>query len=77
MDIPAGGALNLGYELVSFLGGFGYGYRLHYAGVFHEIPRIDEARLTEFFAREVLAFLVGLELLSPEWAERILLMVRY
>jgi Putative transposase len=42
------------------------------AGVFHEIPRIDDARLTEIFAREVLSFLVGRELLSPEWAERIL-----
>lgn len=30
------------------------------------------ARLDEIFSREVLAFLVGRELLSPEWAERIL-----
>ena len=42
------------------------------AGVFHKIPRIDDARLAEIFAREVLAFLVGRRLLSPEWAERIL-----
>jgi len=42
------------------------------AGVFHEIPRIDDSRLAEIFAREVLAFLVGRELLSPEWAERLL-----
>jgi hypothetical protein len=37
-----------------------------------KIPRIDDSRLAEIFAREVLAFLVGRELLSPEWAERIL-----
>ncbi|MCJ7588233.1 MAG: metallophosphoesterase family protein [Candidatus Aminicenantes bacterium] len=42
------------------------------AGVFHEIPRIDDSRLAEIFAREVLADLVRKELLSPEWAERIL-----
>ncbi len=42
------------------------------AGVFHKIPRIDDSRLAEIFAREVLTFLVGRELLSPEWAERIL-----
>jgi hypothetical protein len=42
------------------------------AGVFHKIPRIDDSRLTEIFAREVLAMLVRKELLSPEWAERIL-----
>jgi hypothetical protein len=42
------------------------------AGVFHKIPRIDDSRLAEIFAREVLAFLVGRELLSPDWAERIL-----
>jgi len=42
------------------------------AGVFHKIPRIDDSRLAEVFAREVLSFLVGRELLSPEWAERIL-----
>jgi len=42
------------------------------AGVFHEIPRIDDARLAEIFAREVLAMLVRKELLSPEQAERIL-----
>jgi len=34
--------------------------------------RIDDSRLTEIFAREVLAMLVRKELLSPEWAERIL-----
>jgi hypothetical protein len=42
------------------------------AGVFHEIPRIDDARLAEIFAREVLSFLVGREILSPEWAERLI-----
>jgi hypothetical protein len=42
------------------------------AGVFHKIPHIDETRLAALFAREVLAFLVGKELLSPEWAERLL-----
>jgi hypothetical protein len=42
------------------------------AGVFHKIPRIDDVRLAEIFAREVLEFLVRKELLSPEWAERIL-----
>ena len=41
-------------------------------GVFHIIPRIDDARLAEIFAREVLANLVCKELLSPEWVERIL-----
>jgi hypothetical protein len=42
------------------------------AGVFHRISRIDDSRLAEIFAREVLADLVGRELLSPEWAKRIL-----
>jgi len=42
------------------------------AGVFHQIPRIDDSRLAEIFAREVLAMLVGHKLLSPEWAERLL-----
>jgi hypothetical protein len=42
------------------------------AGVFHKIPRIDDSRLAEIFAREVLAMLVRKELLSPEWAERLL-----
>jgi len=42
------------------------------AGLFHKIPRIDDSRLAELFAREVLAMLVGKELLSPEWAKRIL-----
>jgi hypothetical protein len=36
------------------------------AGVFHKIPRIDDSRQVEIFAREVLSFLVGWELLSPE-----------
>ena len=36
-------------------------------GVFHHILRLDEV-----FAREVLGFLVGRELLIPEWAERLL-----
>jgi ribosomal protein S27E len=42
------------------------------AGIFHKIPRIDDSRLAELFAREVLAALVRRELLSPEWAARIL-----
>lgn len=42
------------------------------AGAFHKVPRIDDSRLGELFAREVLADLVRKELLSPEWAERIL-----
>ena len=42
------------------------------AGVFHKIPQIDDSRLAEIFAREVLSFLVSRELLIPEWAERIL-----
>jgi ribosomal protein S27E len=42
------------------------------AGIFHRLPRLDDARLAEIFAREVLALLVGKGLLSPEWAERIL-----
>jgi len=36
------------------------------AGVFHLVPRIDDSRLEEIFAREVLAFLVRRELLSPD-----------
>ena len=42
------------------------------AGVFHKVARFDDSRLAEFFAREVLSDLVRKELLSPEWAERIL-----
>jgi len=41
-------------------------------GRFRLIPRIDDARLAEIFAREVFKLLVGKGLLSPEWAERIL-----
>jgi len=41
------------------------------AGVFQKVSRIDDTRLAEFFAREVLGFLVHKELLSPEWAERL------
>ena len=40
-------------------------------GVFHLVPRIDNARLEEIFAREVLAFLVRKELLSPDkWPDK-------
>jgi hypothetical protein len=39
---------------------------------FARIRRIDDSRLAEIFAREVLADLVRKELLSPEWAERLL-----
>jgi hypothetical protein len=42
------------------------------SGVFHKISRIDDSRLAELFAREVLTDLVSRELLSPEWGERIL-----
>ena len=42
------------------------------AGVFYKILRIDDLRLAEVFAREVLSMLVRKDLLSPEWAERIL-----
>jgi hypothetical protein len=42
------------------------------AGGFHLIPRMDDSRLAEIFAREVLMSLVGKELISPEWGERIL-----
>lgn len=42
------------------------------AGAFHKVSRIDDSRLAELFARDVLGFLVGRELLSPEWAERLL-----
>ena len=42
------------------------------AGIFHRLPRLDDARLAEIFGREVLALLVSKGLLSPEWAERIL-----
>jgi hypothetical protein len=41
-------------------------------GVVHKIPRLDDSRLAALFAREVLADLVRKELLSPEWAEKIL-----
>jgi hypothetical protein len=42
------------------------------AGVFQRMSSFDDVRLSEVFAREVLGFLVGRELLSPEWAERLL-----
>jgi len=41
-------------------------------GVFHKIPRIDNLRPAEIFARGAPAMLVRKELLSPGWAERIL-----
>jgi len=41
-------------------------------GLFHKVPRIDDSRLASLFAREVLSNLVGRELLSPEWADRLL-----
>jgi len=46
------------------------------AGVFHKIPRIDDSRLAEVFAREVLAMLVRKELLSPEWVESVPLLAK-
>jgi hypothetical protein len=42
------------------------------AGLFPKIPRIDDSRLAELFAREVLGMLVRKELLSREWEERLL-----
>ncbi|MCJ7488006.1 MAG: transposase [Candidatus Aminicenantes bacterium] len=42
------------------------------AGVFHKLSSFDDGRISEVFSREVLRFLVGKELLSPEWAERLL-----
>jgi len=42
------------------------------AGLFHKIPRIDDSRLAGLFGRDVLITLVHKELLSPEWAERLL-----
>lgn len=42
------------------------------AGVFQRISSFDDDRLAEIFAREVLSFLVGRKILSPDWAERIL-----
>jgi len=42
------------------------------AGLFHKGPRIEDSRLAQIFGREVLADLVGRELLNPEWAERLL-----
>jgi hypothetical protein len=42
------------------------------AGLFHKVPRIDDSRLAELFGREVLGFLVHKELVSTEWAEKIL-----
>ena len=41
-------------------------------GVFQKVSRIDDSRLAELFGREVLGFLVSKELLSPEWADRLL-----
>ena len=42
------------------------------AGAFHKVSSFDDARLAEVFAREVFEFLLLQELLSSEWAERIL-----
>ena len=42
------------------------------AGIFHKISRIDNSRIAEIFAREVLALLVRKEFLSPKWAVRLL-----
>jgi hypothetical protein len=42
------------------------------AGVFHKLGSFDDGRIAEVFSREVLRFLIGKELLSPEWAERLL-----
>jgi hypothetical protein len=42
------------------------------AGAFHKVSSLNDDRIAEIFAREVLGYLVRKELLSPEWAERIL-----
>jgi hypothetical protein len=42
------------------------------AGIFHKVPRVDDSRLAGLFARDVLTTLVHKELLSAEWAERLL-----
>jgi hypothetical protein len=42
------------------------------AGLFHKVPRFNDSRLAEIFTREPLADLVRKQLLSPEWAERLL-----
>ncbi len=82
-ELVAGSALTPG--VIAVLQTFGDRINLHVhlhflvteggvdgAGVFHRIPGIDDARLAKIFGREVLRLLVGRELLSPEWAERIL-----
>ncbi|MGB8951983.1 MAG: transposase [Candidatus Aminicenantales bacterium] len=42
------------------------------AGAFHKVSSLNDDRIAEIFAREVLGYLVRKELLSPEWVERIL-----
>lgn len=42
------------------------------ARAFHKISRIDDSRLAELFGGELLSDLVRKQLLSPEWAERLL-----
>jgi ribosomal protein S27E len=42
------------------------------AGIFHGLPRLDDARLAELFSQEVLRRLSDQGLISPEWRERIL-----
>ncbi|MGB8952074.1 MAG: transposase, partial [Candidatus Aminicenantales bacterium] len=42
------------------------------SGAFHKVSSLNDDRIAEIFAREVLGYLVRNELLSPEWAERIL-----
>jgi len=62
-------------------GRFTYHPQLHFlvteggmneAGAFHKVSFFDDARLAEVFTREVLGFFVRQELVSPEWAERLL-----
>jgi Putative transposase len=82
-EVLTGSALTLG--VIAVIQTFGDRINLHphlhflvteggvdKAGVFHKISRFDDSRLAELFAREVLAMLVCRELLSPEWAERVL-----
>jgi hypothetical protein len=42
------------------------------AGVFHKVSRIDDSRLAELFGREVVSAHVRKELITREWAERLL-----
>jgi hypothetical protein len=51
---------------VAVAGGHELSHEHGEAGLFHKIPRIDDSWLAQIFAREVLGFLVRMELLSPD-----------